>query len=35
MRRAIGGFGWLYPGEMRVFDPGELDAAKVWVAEPA
>jgi hypothetical protein len=35
MRRAIGGFGWLYPGEMRVFDLDEQDAAKAWLAEPA
>jgi hypothetical protein len=35
MRRGIAGFGWLYPGEMRVFDLGQLDAAKAWVAAPA
>ena len=33
MRHAISGFGWLYPGEMRVFELDELDAAKAWVAE--
>jgi stage II sporulation SpoAA-like protein len=35
MRRAIGGFGWLYPGETRVFDLDQLDAAKAWLGEPA
>jgi stage II sporulation SpoAA-like protein len=33
MRRAIGGFGWLYPGEMRVFELDELEAATRWVAD--
>jgi hypothetical protein len=32
MRRAIAAFGWLSPGELRIFEPGELDAAKRWVA---
>lgn len=35
MRRAIGGFGWLYSGEMRVFDLEQLDAAKAWLGEPS
>jgi hypothetical protein len=35
MRRAIGDFGWLYPGEMRVFDLEQLDAAKAWLGEPS
>ena len=35
MRHAIAGFGWLYPGEMRVFGLGEVDTAKAWIAEPA
>lgn len=34
MRHAITGFGWLYPGEMRLFDLGQVDAAKAWVAAP-
>lgn len=34
MRHAIGAFGWLSPGELRVFDPGQLDDAKAWLAEP-
>jgi hypothetical protein len=32
MRHAISGFGWLSPGELQVFEPHELDAAKAWVA---
>jgi hypothetical protein len=35
MRHAIAGFGWFYPGEMRVFDLDELDEAKRWVAAEA
>jgi SpoIIAA-like len=31
--KAIKAFGFMAPGEMRVFDLGELGAAKVWVAE--
>jgi hypothetical protein len=30
MRNAITVFGWLSPGELRVFEPGELDQAKAW-----
>jgi hypothetical protein len=33
MRRAISGFAWLSPGELRVFEPAQLDEAKAWVAE--
>jgi hypothetical protein len=33
IRKAIKAFGFMTPGEVRVFDPGELGAAKVWVAE--
>jgi hypothetical protein len=32
MRNAIAAFGWISPGEVRVFDPAELDDAKAWVA---
>jgi hypothetical protein len=32
LRHAISGFGWLSPGELQVFEPHELDAAKTWVA---
>jgi hypothetical protein len=35
MRHAISAFGWLSPGELRVFEPDELDAAKAWVAGSA
>jgi hypothetical protein len=30
MRHAIAAFGWLTPGEIRVFEPEELEAAKAW-----
>jgi SpoIIAA-like len=30
MRHAISAFGWLSPGELRVFDPDELERAKAW-----
>jgi hypothetical protein len=33
IRKAMKAFGFMAPGEVRVFDPGELGAAKVWVAE--
>lgn len=32
MRNAISVFGWISPGEMRVFEPSQLDEAKTWVA---
>jgi hypothetical protein len=32
LRNAISAFGWLSPGELRVYEPDELDAAKAWVA---
>jgi SpoIIAA-like len=32
MRRAVAAFGWLSPGELRVFDPDQLEDAKAWVA---
>jgi hypothetical protein len=35
MRHAVAAMGWLYPGEMRVFDLDAFDAAKAWLAEPA
>ena len=31
MRRAIAAFGWLSPGELRLFEPDELAQAKAWV----
>src|SRR5262245_51795592 len=33
MRHAISAFGWVSPGELRVFDPDQLDAAKSWLGE--
>jgi hypothetical protein len=33
IRNAIGGFGWLYPGELRVFALDQLEVAKAWIAE--
>lgn len=32
MRNAVAAFGWVSPGELSVFEPGELEAAKTWVA---
>jgi hypothetical protein len=32
IRHGVSGFGWLSPGELRVFEPGERDAAAAWVA---
>ena len=33
IRKAMKAFGFMAPGEVRVFEPSELGAAKVWVAE--
>jgi SpoIIAA-like len=33
IRKGIKAFGFMSPGEVRAFEPGELGAAKVWVAE--
>ena len=30
MRNAIAALGWLMPGEICVFEPGELEDAKAW-----
>jgi hypothetical protein len=32
MRNAIAAFGWISPGELRVFEPDQLDAAKAWMS---
>jgi hypothetical protein len=32
MRNAIAAFGWVSPGELRVFEPEQLDEAKVWLS---
>ena len=31
LRRAVGGLGWLMPGEIKVFGVDELDSAHEWV----
>jgi hypothetical protein len=33
IRKGIKAFGFMAPGEVRVFDSGELGAAKIWAAE--
>jgi hypothetical protein len=32
VRQAVAAFGWLTPGEIRVFDPDATDAATEWLA---
>jgi hypothetical protein len=32
IRHSISAFGWIYAGELRVFDESELEQAKTWVA---
>jgi stage II sporulation SpoAA-like protein len=32
IRNAVSVFGWISPGELRVFEPSRLEEAKVWVA---
>ena len=34
VRHGASAFGWLAPGELRLFSLGERDAARAWVAEP-
>jgi len=29
----VSAFGWISPGEIRLFDPDQLADAKAWVAE--
>ena len=31
--RAIAAVGWVSPGELRVFEPDQLEPAKAWLAE--
>src|SRR5262249_12707740 len=31
VRNGVSVFGWISPGELRVFEPGELDQAAAWV----
>ncbi len=33
VRHGVSAFGWISPGEMRVFEPAEFEDAKAWVAE--
>ena len=33
VRHGVSVFGWMSPGELRVFEPGQLDRAAAWVAE--
>ncbi len=33
IRKAIKAFGFMSPGDVKAFEPAELGAAKVWVAE--
>jgi hypothetical protein len=33
VRHGVAAFGWISPGELRVFEPGEFDQAVAWVAE--
>jgi SpoIIAA-like len=33
IRKGIKAFGFMAPGEVKVFEPAELGPAKVWVAE--
>jgi SpoIIAA-like len=33
IRHAASAFGWLAPGELRLFQPSELDKARAWLAE--
>ena len=30
MRNAVAAMGWIVPGEIRVFDPNEIEEAKAW-----
>ncbi len=31
LRHAVAAFGWLSPGELRIFEPGRIDDAKARV----
>ena len=33
IRRSIKAFGWLMPGEVKLYDGDQLDEAKAWVSE--
>jgi hypothetical protein len=32
VRRTVKAFGWLIPGEVKIFDVGDLDPARTWIA---
>jgi hypothetical protein len=34
LENSIKAFGWMMPGEVKVFDDDELDEAKAWLVEP-
>ena len=31
LRHAVAAFGWLSPGELRIFEPARVDEAKAWL----
>jgi hypothetical protein len=33
VRHGASAFGWLAPGELRLYEPSERDAARAWLAE--
>jgi SpoIIAA-like len=33
IRHGVSAFGWLSPGELKLFEPDQLEAARAWVAE--
>jgi hypothetical protein len=33
VRHGASAFGWLAPGELRLFEPPERDTARAWLAE--
>ena len=35
VRHGASAFGWLAPGELKLFEPPEADAARAWVGEGA
>jgi SpoIIAA-like len=35
VRHGASAFGWLAPGELRLFDPSERDEARAWLGEPS
>lgn len=35
LENSIKAFGWMMPGEIRVFDDDDIDEATAWLAEPS